>query len=137
LGNQDIGWKEGLEFYFEPAMELMFPDAHAQIDWSRGYEFLDKELQQILPESEIGPRYVDKLAKVYLKNGDEHWVLLHVDVQGDPQKHFSQRMYVYNDRGLGRKDVQALFRLIYWFLVLPPEMEDQIWRDVELIEKEK
>jgi hypothetical protein len=28
-------------------MAFFFPKAHAQIDWSAGYEFLDKELQKI------------------------------------------------------------------------------------------
>ncbi len=35
----DSPWKEILEHYFEPFMALFFPDAHAEIDWERGYEF--------------------------------------------------------------------------------------------------
>jgi len=233
VGFADIGWKESLEHYLEPAMALLFRDAHAQIDWSRGYEFLDKEPQQIVREGELGSRLVDKLAKVFLKNGEEHWVLVHVDVQDNPQKLFGRRMYAYNyrifdrynrlvasfailtddqpdwrpdgfgysllgctvgfrfptaklldfvgkeaeletsdnlfalvvlaflkarqtnddvnqrrlwklrlirglyDRGLSRKDVQQLFRLIHWFMVLPKEVENEVWRNVQAIEKEK
>ena len=62
-------------------LQLFFPEAHADIDWDRPCESLDKELQQIAPEAEIGRRYVDKLVKVWLKSGEEQWVLIHVEVQ--------------------------------------------------------
>lgn len=47
----DSPWKEVLERYFEPFMALFFLHAHAEIDWSRGYEFFDKELPAKLEES--------------------------------------------------------------------------------------
>jgi len=40
----DSPWKEILEWYFPDFMAFFFPHAAAQIDWSRGYETLDKEL---------------------------------------------------------------------------------------------
>ena len=76
----DSPWKEVLDLFFEASLEFFFPAAHAQIDWSRGYEFLDKELQKITADAALGRRVVDKLAKVWLKNGDELWVLVHVEV---------------------------------------------------------
>jgi hypothetical protein len=42
----DSPWKEALERYLPDFLPLLFPDAQAGIDWSQGYEFLDKELQQ-------------------------------------------------------------------------------------------
>jgi hypothetical protein len=42
----DSPWKEALEHYFPQFMAFFFPHAHGDIDWARGYEFLDKELQQ-------------------------------------------------------------------------------------------
>ena len=38
----DSPWKEALEQYFESFMELFFPKIHSEVDWSKGYEFLDK-----------------------------------------------------------------------------------------------
>ena len=49
------------------AISCPLPQAHADIDWSLGSESLDKELQQIAPEAEIGRQYVDKLVKVWLR----------------------------------------------------------------------
>ena len=83
-------------------MEFFFPSAHAQIDWSRGYEFLDKELQKITADAALGRRVVDKLAKVWLKNGQELWVLVHVEVQGQRETDFAQRIYVYHSRLFNR-----------------------------------
>ena len=63
-----------------------------------GWESLDKELQQLDPDSETGRRYVDKLVKVWLKNGEEQWVLIHVEVQMSDETEFPLRMYIYNYR---------------------------------------
>ncbi len=80
----------------------MFPQVHRQIDWSRGYESLDKEFQQVVREAEVGRRYVDKLVKVWTKEGVECWVLIHVEVQTTRDADFPQRMYVYNYRVFDR-----------------------------------
>jgi hypothetical protein len=49
-------------------------------------------------EAEVGRRYVDKLVKVWTKEGVECWVLIHVEVQTTRDTEFPQRMYVYNYR---------------------------------------
>ena len=64
----DSPWKAALEVYFEAFMAFCFPNVYADIDWSAGYEFLDNELQKIVPDSETGRRYADKLVKVKLKS---------------------------------------------------------------------
>jgi len=94
----DSPWKETLEHYFEDFMAFFFPQASASIDWSRGYEFLDKELQQVVRDAGLGRRFADKLVKVWRKSGEEQWVLIHVEVQGQQEADFSKRMYTYNYR---------------------------------------
>jgi Domain of unknown function (DUF4351)/Putative transposase, YhgA-like len=94
----DSPWKDILEIYFKDFMELFFPAAYNQIDWTKKIEFLDKELQEVTKDAEIGRRYADKLIKVYLKNGKEEWVLVHVEVQSQEEDDFALRMYIYNYR---------------------------------------
>jgi len=94
----DSPWKEILEVYFEAFLAFFFPEAHADIDWAREPEFLDKELQQVTREAELGRRYVDKLVRVWRLDGAESWVLVHVEVQGQHDTRFAERMYVYNYR---------------------------------------
>ena len=98
----DSPWKEALDAYFESFVALLFPKVHRQIDWSRGYESLDKEFQQVVREAEIGRRYVDKLVKVWTREGVECWVLIHVEVQTTRDAEFPRRMYVYNYRVFDR-----------------------------------
>jgi hypothetical protein len=94
----DSPWKEALDGYFPEFLQLLFPAIHADIDWSRGHEFLDKELQQVVRDAELGRRYADKLVKVHTREGAETWVLIHVEVQGDAEAGFAERMYVYHYR---------------------------------------
>lgn len=91
----DSPWKEALECYFPQFVELLLPTIHADIDWSRPHEFLDKELQQVVRDSEAKRRHADKLVKVFLRDGSETWVLIHIEVQGKADRHFNHRMYRY------------------------------------------
>jgi hypothetical protein len=79
-------------------MAFFFPQIHADIDWSRGFEFLDQELQQVVRDAELGRRLADKLVRVWRLSGEETWVLIHIEVQSSEQAEFSFRMYVYNYR---------------------------------------
>jgi len=94
----DSPWKEALEHYFAEFMAFFFPWAYEDIAWEAGYEFLDKELQQVIREAELKQRRVDKLVKVRRKRGEEAWVLVHVEVQSQEEAKFAERMYVYNYR---------------------------------------
>ncbi|MEH1847107.1 MAG: transposase [Nostoc sp.] len=94
----DSPWKEVIELYFPRFLEFFFTQAYAEIDWTRPYEFLDTELQQLEPDAEIGRRLVDKVAKVWLLDGEQAWVLVHVEVQGQYDSRFAERMYTYNYR---------------------------------------
>jgi hypothetical protein len=96
--NYDSPWKEALEHFFPDFLAFFFPDADADIDWRQGYQFLDKELKQAARDAELGRRYADVLAQVWRHGGQEAWVLVHVEVQGQPQAEFAERMYVYNYR---------------------------------------
>jgi hypothetical protein len=104
----DSPWKEALDRYFEAFLAFFFPEAHADIDWSRGYEMLDKELQQIVRTARQGRRVVDKLVKVWLKSGEERWLLIHVEVQAARERDFGKRMYVYNYRIFDRYDHEVI-----------------------------
>jgi hypothetical protein len=98
MADYDSPWKEALDVYFRAFLAFFYPWIHDDIDWSRGFESLDKELQKIAPRSAHGRRFVDKLVKVWRKNGRAVWVLIHIEVQTQKQRGFARRMYVYNFR---------------------------------------
>jgi Domain of unknown function (DUF4351) len=94
----DTPWKQILESYFPQFMAFFFPEAYSQIDWNRGFEFLDGELQQITLEAETGKRITDKLVKVYLQNGREQWIVAHIEIQNQKEDEFGERVFVYFSR---------------------------------------
>ena len=94
----DTPWKDALERYFSEFIAFFFPQAHREIEWSRGFEFLDTELQQVVRDAELGRRLVDKLVKIYRSSGEEAWVLIHIEVQSQEEADFAERMYVYHYR---------------------------------------
>ncbi len=94
----DSPWKDILARFFPHFMAFFFPDIYAAIDWSRGFEFLDTELQKITARAAVGRRLADKLVKVYLRDGREVWLLIHIEIQGKREKGFARRMFVYHYR---------------------------------------
>jgi hypothetical protein len=104
----DSPWKEVIEAYFPQFLEFFFSSAYTVIDWTRPYEFLDTELQQLEPDAEIGKLLVDKVAKVWLLDGAEAWVLVHVEVQGRYDTEFAKRMYTYNYRLFDRHQQRVI-----------------------------
>ena len=94
----DSPWKNALEAYFEECVHFFFPEMAREVDWARGYLFLEKELQQVANNAAVGRRYADKLVRLHRKDGGSEWVLTHVEVQGQEKSTFSERMYTYNYR---------------------------------------
>ncbi len=91
----DGGWKQIINAHLKDFVEFFWPAAYADIDWERPYEFLEQELLSIgIPEI-IGKHHIDKLFKVFLKNGKEQWILLHIEIQNTKDGSFSKRMFVY------------------------------------------
>ena len=84
----DGPWKEALEHFLEWFLAFCFPEIHAGIDWSRGYQSLDKEFQQIVRDWRVRKRLADKLFKLWRNDGTETWLLVHVEVQGQREKTF-------------------------------------------------
>lgn len=102
----DILWKSIMEEVFDDLLRFLFPKADSVFDMERGFQFLDKELSEMYPEPDkrSDTRFVDKLVKVYQRNGAEEWVLVHVEVQGAHDPQFPKRMFRYYCRIFDRYD---------------------------------
>ncbi|MBF0158245.1 MAG: hypothetical protein HQL58_01860 [Magnetococcales bacterium] len=120
----DTPWKEVIEEFLDDLLAMLLPDLHDLIDWSRAPEFLDQELARILVDAVTTDRRVDKLVKVWLKDGSEHWILLHVEVQGDRIAGFEERMFQCYYR------IYDLFRRMVVGIALLADMDDG-WRPQE------
>jgi Domain of unknown function (DUF4351)/Putative transposase, YhgA-like len=92
---QDTAWKEVMGAFFKEFVALCLPSLYPLVDWTRPWISLDKELHTITNDGAIGKRYVDKLFKIYLKDGQERWVLVHLEIQAEPDEAFPERMFIY------------------------------------------
>ncbi|WP_353125307.1 hypothetical protein [Parapedobacter pyrenivorans] len=93
-------WKAVLEHVFPYFLKFFFPDAAGIFDFSKGFEYWDKELDELFPEhrrgGSRGVRYVDKLVKVFLKDGGEQFILCHIEVQSQKgRRDLAKRMADY------------------------------------------
>jgi hypothetical protein len=102
--------EEIIEDFFLDFLTFFYPEALEIFDFSKCFEFLDKELEQIIIPSSSKNRIADKLVKVYTKEGVEQWILVHIEVQGYEDDKFAERMFTYFYRIYDRyrKDISAL-----------------------------
>jgi len=96
----DTPWKNIFDSHFQDFMEICHPTVAREIDWSKGYELLDKELSAITKDAESGNSRVDKLIKVSRRDSQEALVYFHVEIQAQKQTKavFQKRMFVYHYR---------------------------------------
>jgi hypothetical protein len=105
---KDVLWKGIIEDLFADFLRFFYARADELFDMDRGFEFLDKEMGQLYPGQDIqDPKFVDKLVKVYKKDGTEEWILIHLEVQGYYDKLFARRMFTYFYRILDRFDKEV------------------------------
>ena len=91
--SKDVLWKGIIESLIDHFIRFFFPAFAEEVDFEKGFEFLDTELQKLVPDNKGSKRHADKLIKFWLKNGLEVWFLAHVEVQGYRDPYFAQRMY--------------------------------------------
>jgi len=96
MKKDDLLWKALLEDVFDDFLLFFFKEQASIFDFDKGFGFLDKELEQLFPTEEANQlRFVDKLVKVFTKEGNEEWVLVHVEIQGYNDPDFGRRMFTY------------------------------------------
>jgi len=63
MKRNDLLWKAALEDLFDDFLRFFFPKAEEIFDFSKKFQYLDKELDQLFPPENdtYAPRYVDKL----------------------------------------------------------------------------
>jgi hypothetical protein len=91
----DAAWKRVLTDLLPGCLAFAAPELHAAVDWTVPTISLDKEFQAIARQVAVGPRVADHLVQLRLRSGSITWLVLHVEVQGQPQEDFAARMFTY------------------------------------------
>ncbi|MED3650572.1 hypothetical protein [Heyndrickxia sporothermodurans] len=81
-------WKKLINELFEEFVLFFAPDLYEKVDFQKKYEFLQQELYKEVIQEKKGKQIADQIVKVYLKSGIEKWLLIHIEVQGDPDPEF-------------------------------------------------
>lgn len=89
----DGAWEETVEVFLQPLLELILTTVARVIDWSRGFEFLDSELRALFPNTR-SRRRVDKLIRVFFRDGRARWIYLHLEIQSQASKDTPKRMFL-------------------------------------------
>ncbi|TAE46355.1 MAG: hypothetical protein EAY69_08920, partial [Cytophagales bacterium] len=112
--SKDLLWKGIVESLFEDFLYYFFPDwTKNEVDFTKPFEFLDKELDKIYTTTKENVKNADKLVKVFLKNGTEKYILLHIEVQGYEDKAFDKRMFTTFYRLFDRFDKNIMAFALY------------------------
>ena len=93
--NQDGLWKKVIGDLFEDFLLFFAPELHEAVDFSKKPDFLQQELFKEILEGKKGTNYADQIVKVHLKDGEEKWILVHIEVEGSADDDFSKRMFRY------------------------------------------
>src|SRR5436190_21274418 len=104
----DGPWKDALFHFLREFLALFFPELHDAIDWSRKPDFMDKEFQKIAHDQPKGRKHADTLVKVWLKSGTPLQILIHVEVQGQPDAEFPKRLNIYNNRSSDKYQMDVI-----------------------------
>lgn len=94
----DTPWKKIFDRYFKEFMEYCWPDKCQEVDWSKGYKMMDKEMNKITRNAKHGNRVMDKLVEIHLKDNHASLIMLHCEIQGRKEVNYEERMYFYNVR---------------------------------------
>ncbi len=96
--NYDSPWKEAISSCLPEFIAFHFPDVHAQIDWTQPVSFLEQELLSVSHDRGPQSSFVDKLVSVSRIDGQPEWVVIHIEIQSQPQSEFAERMFLYHAR---------------------------------------
>ncbi len=96
MTDYDTHWKEMNSHLFQDFIAFFLPELSSLIDFSKPVVFLEQELHKIVADNtKKGKKISDKLAKVFLKNGEEKRILIHIEVQASAETDFPKRMFTY------------------------------------------
>lgn len=110
----DTQWKEVISSLFPDFIKFFLPYAYKLIDFQQPIEFLEQELHLLIADKyKVGKVVNDKLVKVKLKNGEEKWILIHIEVQSSFESGFNERMFTYFYRILDRYNQKVTALAIY------------------------
>ena len=89
----DTLWKGMIHDLLPYIIQFHYPYEYSLIDWGRGFEFINLEIDQLTPTSPQMGRVADVLVKLYLIGGEEVFFLFHLEIQGYVDETIPKRVF--------------------------------------------
>jgi hypothetical protein len=140
--NNDTPWKKILRDYFPQAIAFFFPTLNQLIDWDKGYEFLDKEFEQIPPLTSLTFDFaITKLldykpqeTQLQQSTNPFAWITLaHLKTQSTKRNPTQRKTWKFAIMrhlyimGMPGPEIRNLYRFIDWTMILPEDLEAEFW----------
>ncbi len=110
----DTRWKELIYAFVEEFIQYFLPDLYQDVDFAVEPQFLEQELHKLFADEERkGKKISDKLIKVRLKNGEDNFILVHVEIEGDAPSHYPREVFKYYYRIYDRYEADINTLVIY------------------------
>jgi len=97
-------WKNIIEELFQEFIEFFAPYLYPEIDFSKEADFLKQENHQLIIDKVKGRKFTDQMVKVLMNNGEEKYILVHIEVQAVGKEEFAERMFQYFYRSYDKFD---------------------------------
>ncbi len=91
----DNPWKEATVRFFPDCVRKLFPQVYALVDWAREYEVIQNDLPILGIDGKTSKRNVDVLVKVWMLDGKQKLLYLHLEIQFRYEKDFARRVLIY------------------------------------------
>ena len=122
--------KDFVTEFFPEFIAFANPKLYRQVDWKRGFDSLEQELINAMRGKLRGKgkrKQTDKLVRVWLRSGEEHFVFVHAEFQHQPEAGFAKRMYEYRSLISLRYDIERITAIAV-FTGAPPPAEESEYR---------
>jgi hypothetical protein len=149
LSDMDSGWKDVIEDFTEDFFRFYQPEMHRKIDFAQGVKFLDKELNEILSDSDNVRREADRLLdfdRPGLEKGHNPFAIItrvqlaKLKSEQDSDSRYSFRLDLTKELYSGnytKEQIIRLYRFIDYVLKLPKPKALQFNKEMDLFEEEK
>lgn len=121
--------KDFVTDFFQDFVAFVSPELYADIDWTKGYTFLEQELINAFRgkwKMKGKLKFTDKLVKVHLKTGEAHYIFVHIEFQHQYKSEFSRRMYEYRAIAGLRYGIEAISAFAV-FTDDPPPVDELLY----------
>ena len=96
LSQADLLWKDlTSEFYSDFVLFFFGKELHDSIDAEVAPDFLEQEFNETFIGNEPNKKVADKIMRFRLQNGESKFIILHIEFQGQSEKEFQLRMFLY------------------------------------------